>query len=66
MATFDDGVTWTDKVHDAHFVGELDGLHFRVRMIPIEPKDHPPVVVALIVVSQDANVLADTLASFGP
>ena len=66
VGTYDDGVTWTDQLHDAHFSGELNGLHFRVRMIPFTPKDHPQVVVALIVASQDATVLADTLASFGP
>jgi hypothetical protein len=65
-ATYDDGVTWTDQLHDAHFAGEIDGEHIRVRMIPISPKDHPQVVVALIVASQDPNALADTLASFGP
>jgi hypothetical protein len=65
-ATYDDGVTWTDQLHDAHFSGETNGMHIRVRMIPITPKDHPQVVVALMVVSEDPNALADTLASFGP
>jgi hypothetical protein len=63
---YEDGVTWTDQLRDAHFSGVLDGLHFRVRMIPITPKDHPPAMVALVVISRDENVLADTLASFGP
>jgi len=62
----DDGVTWNDQHHDAHFHGEMNGLHFRVRMIAFTPKGKPSILAALIITSQDPTALEDVLASFGP
>ena len=62
--TYNDGVVWTDTLHEAHFESELsNGLHIRVRVIPVDPVDHPEVMVAMIVGSSDPKALSSTLFS---
>jgi hypothetical protein len=61
---FDDGVVWTDTLHEAHFEAHMpNGVTIRVRVIPVDPKDHAEVMVAIIVASGDPKALTSTLFS---
>jgi hypothetical protein len=60
-ASFDDGVVWTDSLHEAHFYTTLQNrAHVHMRMIPLVSKHG---AVAMMVISKDPTAQLSTLAS---
>jgi hypothetical protein len=63
MSVVDDGVQWEGR-RQAHFHLLVGGAHYRGLLVPMSPTGHDPILVALIVISQDPDALAGVLASF--
>jgi hypothetical protein len=63
IAISDRQVIWDDHRREATMHATIEGAHYRVHMFALQPTGKPPLVVALMVMSSDADALADVLTS---
>ncbi len=58
-------VLWESGKHEADYHAQIGELHVRMRMLALHEK-RAPALVAIMVMSNDPDALADMLASFTP
>jgi hypothetical protein len=63
-------VIWTDARHEArgHLARSTPSgeMHIRARILVVKPKDHEAMAVSLVVISPEADGLANVLESLAP